>query len=683
MNEQLVLWGDSPAAAQASIVNASHSHSLVLLSLLVALISSSAAFSMVHINRQAKTVNHRRVSLLCSSMVLGLGIWAMHFIGMLAVQFAIPAKYNTAITALSIFPGIGAAFLALRSFQQEPPSYVRNILSGIAVGIGIAATHYSGIAALEVNAAIQLNWPLFVLSLCLGLLLAVLAFQAHSWIFPPSRVQVGWLKGSIPAMLMTAAIASMHYVSMHAMQLEVASVSPPAFDKHNGLSNNTELSLLVAAVATTSFLIFGLTNALLRYRDLWKTVAAQDARLHAMIETAPDGVVTIDEQGLIQEFNAQAQRVFGYRKEEVMGRNIACLMPSPLAEQHDTHLHKHTGKPDKPITVNGREVLGKHKDGRLIPLQLAVGKAITPSGTIFVGYLQDISERKRIDASLRIAASVFEHVREGVAIVDANYNISDVNPAFLRLVEKTRTQCIGRPLESLYDDVEIAPDMSKLWQTVVTKHYWQSESLFTRSDGSVWIQRLSISPVLNELKRPHHFIAVISDVSERAGLEAMLSPADLRDQSTGLTSSKLFMDRLNNSLLATRNKPLRVGLLLVRIKAIATHAKGCDFSATLALAAHSLEQQLRNTDTVASYGENQLAILLSAVKDPATFDTLIERLTASLLQNSDTYASYGVSGFEMGKALSNENALTAQDLFNAAKSQMVVLSVPPALDVTL
>ncbi len=125
------------------------------------------------------------------------------------------------------------------------------------------------------------------------------------------------------------------------------------------------------------------------------------------------------------------------------------LMPSPLAEQHDAHLLKHVGHPEKAITVTDREVLGKRKDGRHVPLHLAIGKASTPSGILFVGVsAKIISARKRTDAQLRIAASVFQHVREGVAIVDADHNISDVNPAFLRLMEKSREACVGQAFRS-------------------------------------------------------------------------------------------------------------------------------------------------------------------------------------------------------------------------------------------
>lgn len=468
---------------------------------------------------------------------------------------------------------------------------------------------------------------------------------------------------------MTLAIASMHYISMHAMRIELNDVQSQLQTHLPHTNSNQMLSFVVAAMAGVVFLVFGLMNASLRYRDLWQAVAARDARLNAMIETADDGFISIDAQGVIQDFNPSAQHIFGYAKEEVLGCNISMLMPSPLAEQHDGHLQRHGGKPNKPISVNGREVLGKHKDGRHVPLQLAIGKAITPAGTIFVGYLQDISLRKRTDAQLRIAASVFHHVREGVAIVDANHNISDVNPAFLRLMELDKAHCVDRSLAELYEDVDLPSDMSKLWQTVATQQYWQSEIMFTRTDGKVWIQRLSISPVLNELQRPHHFIAVISDVSERQGLEVMLPHADLHDSATGLPTQKLFMDRLFNTLQAARRKSSYVAVLVVYAVPLPSPSippRATDMDSVLRLLAQLLQQQLRATDTLGRLSDNQLALLLPGMKDAPALTALIQRLWKSVQDPTLGYAKYGVQSLQLGHASTLTSNVMARELMDEA-----------------
>jgi diguanylate cyclase len=665
-----LIFDDTSHPAVTNLVHANHHLGLVVLALFVAFISCCAAFYMGHTNRKASALSHRRASLMCASLVLGLGIWAMHFIGMLAMQLPTPVRYDPVSTALSIVPGILAAWLALLALRSEAPSNARILSSGAIVGLGIAVMHYSGIAAMELDGQLFFHTPAFVLSAVFGVGFAMLSFWTHRWVYRRQSDRPLRYGGLLAPALMTVAIASMHFISMYALRVQLLdnhSIWPS--DQNPGKTNQM-LSFAVATMTGVVFLVLGLTNALLRYRDLWQAVAARDARLNAMLDTAEDGFISIDAQGHIQDFNTSAQRIFGYSKAQVMGRNISMLMPSPLAEQHDGHLAAHADKPKRAISVKSREVLGRHKDGRHVPLQLAIGKALTPNGIVFVGYLQDISVRKRTDAQLRIAASVFHHVREGVAIVDANHNISDVNPAFLRLMEMHKEQCVGRSLEQLYEDADTPPDLSKLWQTVATQQYWQSEIMFTRSDGRMWIQRLSISPVLNELQRPHHFIAVISDVSERQGLEVMLPHADLHDSATGLPAPKLLMDRLSTALLHARRKASHVGVLVVTAVPVADTAlrsAPMDMDGALRLLAQLLQQQLRGTDTFGRLGPTQLAVLLPGVKDSIALNALVQRLWRSLQDSNAGYAKYGVHGLQLGFAFNVRPQSSATELVEEAR----------------
>ena len=652
-----------------------HDVKLIVLSLLVAFISSWAAFYMAHTNKQAHFVAHRRASLVCASLVLGLGIWAMHFIGMLAMQLPQLLGYDLALTALSIFPGILAAWVALHFMQANNPSHLRMAGSGALVGLGIAVMHYCGIAAMQVAGVLKMGITPFLLSAAAGLIFSISAFAVQRGLNRYKAGTLPWYWHLLPPSLLTLAIASMHYISMAGLHVMTRPGSSAwvAQSPHSV----TALSLVIAAVTMVVLLALGLTTVILRYRDLWQAVALRDARLDAMVETAKDGFIALSEDGLIHEYNRAAERIFGYTRAEVIGCNVSMLMPSPLAEQHDGHIRRHLGHPERPISVNGREVLGKRKDGRLIPLQLAIGKAMTTGGTIFVGYLQDLSERKRTDAQLRIAVSVFEHVREGVAIVDANYNISDVNPAFLRLMEKSRDACIGRPLEELYTDADIPPDMPKLWREVAAQQYWQSEIMFTRSNGSVWVQRLSISSVLNELQRPHHFIAVVSDVSERPGLEIMLPHADLHDSATGLPTHKLLMDRLFTQLVNARRKSMQLGLVLLDLHNI-QDAQNAPSEGNLAraitLAAQLLQPHLRSTDTLARMAPHQLALLLPNIKDSQAFEMLLQRIRRSMQEPASLRGKLSLGDVYLGSSCYPEHGITGSELLAHAQKSLQPMS---------
>ncbi|MCC7049628.1 MAG: PAS domain S-box protein [Alphaproteobacteria bacterium] len=129
----------------------------------------------------------------------------------------------------------------------------------------------------------------------------------------------------------------------------------------------------------------------------------REARIRSIISTAPDGIISIDEGGIIQSFSSAAEKVFGYAAGEVIGRNISMLMPSPHREAHDGYLERYRRTGEKRIIGIGRQVEGKRKDGSVFPLELAVGEVRIGELRIFTGFIRDISARARLEEELRQA----------------------------------------------------------------------------------------------------------------------------------------------------------------------------------------------------------------------------------------------------------------------------------------
>jgi PAS domain S-box-containing protein len=137
---------------------------------------------------------------------------------------------------------------------------------------------------------------------------------------------------------------------------------------------------------------------------------ATEARMHALLEAVVDGVISISERGVIQSFNPAAERLFGYREEEVIGQNVSILMPAPYREEHDGYIARYLQSGEKRIIGIGREAVGLRKDGTIFPIDLSVAEAWVGSERIFVGIIRDITERKRTDQSLRDSKAELEKV---------------------------------------------------------------------------------------------------------------------------------------------------------------------------------------------------------------------------------------------------------------------------------
>jgi PAS domain S-box-containing protein len=128
-------------------------------------------------------------------------------------------------------------------------------------------------------------------------------------------------------------------------------------------------------------------------------LAVQESAQHtqAILDNAVDGIITIDENGLVQSFNRAAERIFAYEAQQVIGRNISMLMPEPYQSEHDGYLSNYRRTSVPKIIGIGREVIGMRQDGSTFPMDLAVSRAARQGKPLFIGLVRDITERKRVE----------------------------------------------------------------------------------------------------------------------------------------------------------------------------------------------------------------------------------------------------------------------------------------------
>jgi PAS domain S-box-containing protein len=120
-------------------------------------------------------------------------------------------------------------------------------------------------------------------------------------------------------------------------------------------------------------------------------------RLQAILQTAVDGIITIDERGRIQSVNPATERLFGYAPAELLGQNIRILMPEPYRAGHDGYMEHYLRTGERKVIGIGREVRGRRKDGSIFPMELGVSETLLPQGRLFTGIVRDITARKRAE----------------------------------------------------------------------------------------------------------------------------------------------------------------------------------------------------------------------------------------------------------------------------------------------
>ncbi|HTV76561.1 MAG TPA: PAS domain S-box protein [Candidatus Baltobacteraceae bacterium] len=125
-----------------------------------------------------------------------------------------------------------------------------------------------------------------------------------------------------------------------------------------------------------------------------------EERLRAILETAVEGIITIDERGTIESFNPAAEKIFGYASHEAIGQNVKLLMPEPFQHEHDGYLESYRQTGRAKIIGIGREVMGRRKDGAVFPMDLSVSEVRLANRRMFTGFVRDITERKQLEKEI-------------------------------------------------------------------------------------------------------------------------------------------------------------------------------------------------------------------------------------------------------------------------------------------
>lgn len=258
------------------------------------------------------------------------------------------------------------------------------------------------------------------------------------------------------------------------------------------------------------------------------------AQLQAVMMMAADGIVTIDELGTIESFNEAAAWIFGYTAEEVIGENIAMLVPVPHRQRHEACLWKYMSQGGRGRAGFGREVTGQRKDGTIFPLDLAVSEVCLGSRRIFTGIFRDITERKRAEEELRRLhlqnEMILNSAGEGICGLDSSGRTIFANPAAEKMLGWTASELIGQPLHERihHPKANSQPyprSECRLCNIAIgTGAASRNGEVFWRKDGSSFPVEYTGTPI-REGEKIIGAVLTFRDTTERRMLEAQLRQA--------------------------------------------------------------------------------------------------------------------------------------------------------------
>jgi sigma-B regulation protein RsbU (phosphoserine phosphatase) len=240
-----------------------------------------------------------------------------------------------------------------------------------------------------------------------------------------------------------------------------------------------------------------------------------ESNFRAILDTITDGVIVIDEGGIIQLINPAAERLFGYRRDQMVGQNVKMLMPSPDREHHDEYLDNYRLTHIRKIIGIGREVTGQRRDGSTFPMYLSIGELLQGDRRLFVGVTRDLTARRQAEDKLLVLSRAVDQSPVGIVITDLEGRIEYVNRGFSRLTGYSAAELIGRNSRQLHAGRTAAEENRDIWDTLRAGEEWHGEIQDRKKDGDLYWALETITPIRDVRGKVGRYLAMRQDITQQ------------------------------------------------------------------------------------------------------------------------------------------------------------------------
>ncbi|MDE3010086.1 MAG: PAS domain-containing protein [Pseudomonadota bacterium] len=564
-----------PPADPALLLQGSSRPLLVAVSIGVAIGSSALALQMAALAGRAPSAALRRLALWLGTLSLGAGVWAMHFIGMLAFQICTPMHYRTWPTIASMVPSLGAALVALRLLAKPQVRALELLAGGALMGGGIGLMHYGGMAALDMDVQLRYDPSRFVLSILVAVVLAMLALWIRGGLGAQNRVprRTAAIAASL---VMGAAISGMHYTAMSAARF----IGRPAA---GFVADATQDQALALGIALVTLVIGGLAaaiNAVLGFRQINATLRASRTALQTTLteQQRTEAALAESEQqhrSLIANipgvaFRSTYDRVTGAMRldfvseasESLTGwhsRDFQAGLVDYATLVHPDDRARVLDFAQRRIDANGTyrlEYRVRARDG--------AERWVSETGTLSRGHADglervdgivlDITESKLRNVEFE---GVVRALRRGVAVVEFDLRgiVVAVNDRFLALTGYAADELLGQSHALLTGPAateRMRAARDDHWQALRRGEYRTAELRMLRKDGRrLWVQG-SYNPILDADGLPRRTLTFITDLTDRRAMEVDLREAKERAEQAAAAKST-FLANMSHEIRTPMN----------------------------------------------------------------------------------------------------------------------------------
>ena len=386
-----------------AVLTGSYDTRLVVLSVIIAMLTAGAALDL------AGRVSFARGAARCwwlggGAVAMGVGLWSMHYIGMLAFQLPVVVLYHWPTVLISLLAAVGASWVALFVVSRQTMTMIQAVTGSLFMGGGIVAMHYIGMEAMRLPAMCDYS----VLGVWVSVILAVtIAFAAlqMSFVFRGAAGWSGYKLGA--AATLGGAIPVMHYLGMAAVTF--VEMSPDRVDLTRAVGiSGLGISSVIAATLVILGLVFLITTVERRFSGQSRALQSSGQRFRLIVETALDAFLEIDSNGMLTDLNAHAEEVFGWRRAEAIGMRIDAVIVLARDSDGGRQLHDLFDAPQPSARAQRIEVTARNRDGREFPAEMIISAIQMGTQITYAAFVHDVTERKLVDREREEAKAAAE-----------------------------------------------------------------------------------------------------------------------------------------------------------------------------------------------------------------------------------------------------------------------------------
>jgi two-component system CheB/CheR fusion protein len=361
---------------------------------------------------------------------------------------------------------------------------------------------------------------------------------------------------------------------------------------------------------------------------------------------------------------------FGMSPEDVIGIRFQDLVSAELFAMNEPHIRAVlAGEPQRfERTLSKADGSVGHIIGNYIPDFKADG---TVGG--FSIQASEVTVLKEVEAKLKLAACVFDNTLDGVLITDVNGLILSVNPGFVEITGYTVEESVGQTPHILHSDRHDQAFYASRWEEIKAKGRWHGEIWNRRKDGELYLQRMTISMVLDGAGEPMRYVTVFSDITELWQKDEYIRHLAFHDALTDLPNRTLLMDRINQKILHSNREESHFALMFLDLDGfkLVNDQLGHNFGDNLLKdVAKRLLALVRSSDTIARVGGDEFIFLLSNPRGRGEITDVANRIVTLINKPIEILDEVVQIGVSLGIATFPADGDTAPELIINADSAM-------------